>query len=171
MSEVIWNNILATGYLVTWIVTLVWYQRKSHTFDGGTAIMSTYIMYAIFSLLTLNDYMFSDLFLPLKVFPYIYLYCMLMIALSPAIYIHHKPVREIESPQTSILAITSIIIIISSILLVPDIIANFGTGFVKLFTETDAGKDAYMEQAKDAEDAGSGISNIPDQRWNDKSGS
>ena len=90
MSQVIWDNILTTGYLVTWIVTLVWYQRKSHTFDGGTAIMSTYIMYAIFSLLTLNDYMFSDLFLPLKVFPYIYLYCMLMIALSPAIYIHHK---------------------------------------------------------------------------------
>ena len=161
MSQVIWDNILTTGYLVTWIVTLVWYQRKSHTLDGGTAIMSTYIMYAIFSLLTLNDYMFSDLFLPLKVFPYIYLYCMLMVALSPAIYIHHKPVREIESPQTSILAITSIIIIISSILLVPDIIANFGTGFVKLFTEADAGKDAYMEQIEEAEDAGSGISNIP----------
>ena len=161
MSQVIWDNILTTGYLVTWIVTLVWYQRKSHTLDGGTAIMSTYIMYAVFSLLTLNDYMFSDLFLPLKVFPYIYLYCMLMVALSPAIYIHHKPVREIESPQTSILAITSIIIIISSILLVPDIIANFGTGFVKLFTETDAGKDAYMEQIEEAEDAGSGISNIP----------
>ena len=161
MSQVIWDNILTTGYLVTWIVTLVWYQRKSHKLDGGTAVMATYIMYAVFSLLTLNDYMFSDLYLPLKVFPYIYLYCMLMIALSPTIYIHLKPVREIEPPHTSILAITSIIIIISSILLVPDIIANFGTGLVKLFTDTDAGKDAYMEQAKEAEDTGSGISNIP----------
>lgn len=161
MSQVIWDNVLTSGYLMTWIVTLVWYQRKSHTLDGGTAIMATYIMYAVFSLLTLNDYMFSDLFLPLKVFPYIYLYCMLMIALSPAIYIHLKPVREIESPKTSILAVTSIIIIICSILLVPDIIANFGIGFVKLFTEADAGKDAYMEQIEEAEDAGSGISNIP----------
>ena len=161
MSEVIWNNILATGYLVTWIVTLIWYQHKSHKLDGGTAIMATYIMYAVFSLLTLNDFLFADMYLPLKVFPYIYLYCMLMIALSPAIYIHHKSVKEIESPHTSVLAITSIIIISSSILLVPDIVANFGTGFVQLFTETDAGKDAYMEQIKDAEDAGSGISNIP----------
>ena len=33
--------------------------------------------------------------------------------------------------------------------------------FLKLFTDTDAGKDAYMEQAKEAEDTGSGISNIP----------
>ena len=72
MSEVIWNNILATGYLLIWIMTLVWYQYKSRTFDGGTAVMSTYILYAIFSLLTLNDIMFSDFYLPLKIFPYIY---------------------------------------------------------------------------------------------------
>lgn len=161
MSEVIWNNILATGYLVTWIVTLIWYQHKSHKLDGGTAIIATYIMYAVFSLLTLNDYMFSDLFLPLKVFPYIYLYCMLMVALSPIVYIHLSPIKKIDQPNTRIPGITSIIIIMSSVLLLPDIIANFGTGFVKLFTETDAGKDAYMEQIKDAEDAGSGISSIP----------
>lgn len=161
MSEVIWNNILATGYLLIWIMTLVWYQYKSRTFDGGTAVMSTYILYAIFSLLTLNDIMFSDFYLPLKIFPYIYLYGMLMLALSPTIYIHLNPVLSIEHPHTRILSITSLIIIISSVLLLPDIIANFGTGFIKLFTETDAGKDAYMEQIEEAEDAGSGISNIP----------
>ena len=161
MSEVTWNNILATGYLLTWIMTLIWYQYKSRTIDGGTAVMSTYVLYAIFSLLTLNDIMFEDFYLPLQLFPYIYLYVMLMTALSPTIYTHLNPVDTIEHPQTRILGITSILIIVSSVLLIPDIIANFGTGFVKLFTETDAGKDAYMEQIEEAEDAGSGISNIP----------
>ena len=88
MSEVTWNNILATGYLLTWIMTLIWYQYKSRTIDGGTAVMSTYVLYAIFSLFSLNDVMFADFYLPLKVFPYIYLYVMLMVALSPTIYIH-----------------------------------------------------------------------------------
>ena len=161
MSEVAWNNILATSYLLVWIMTLVWYQYKSRTIDGGTAVMSTYVLYAIFSLLTLNDIMFEDFYLPLQLFPYIYLYVMLMTALSPTIYSHLNPVDTIEHPQTRILGITSILIIVSSVLLIPDIIANFGTGFVKLFTETDAGKDAYMEQIEEAEDAGSGISNIP----------
>lgn len=161
MSEVTWNNILATGYLLTWIMTLIWYQYKSRTIDGGTAVMSTYVLYAIFSLLTLNDIMFEDFYLPLQLFPYIYLYVMLMTALSPTIYTHLNPVDTIEHPQTRILGITSILIIVSSVLLIPDIIANFGTGFIKLFTETDAGKDAYMEQIEEAEDAGSGISNIP----------
>ena len=161
MSEVTWNNILATGYLLTWIMTLIWYQYKSRTIDGGTAVMSTYVLYAIFSLLTLNDIMFEDFYLPLKLFPYIYLYVMLMTALSPTIYIHLNPVKNIEQPQTNILGIISVIIIISSVLLVPDIIANFGTGLVKLFTETDAGKDAYMEHIEEDKEAGSGISNIP----------
>ena len=161
MSEVTWNNILATGYLLTWIMTLIWYQYKSRTIDGGTAVMSTYVLYAIFSLLTLNDIMFEDFYLPLQLFPYIYLYVMLITALSPTIYTHLNPFDTIEHPQTRILGITSILIIVSSVLLIPDIIANFGTGFVKLFTETDAGKDAYMEQIEEAEDAGSGISNIP----------
>ena len=138
MSEVTWNNILATGYLLTWIMTLIWYQYKSRTIDGGTAVMSTYVLYAI-----------------------IYLYVMLMVALSPTIYIHLNPVKNIEQPQTNILGIISVIIIISSVLLVPDIIANFGTGLVKLFTETDAGKDAYMEHIEEDKEAGSGISNIP----------
>ena len=48
MSEVTWNNILATGYLLTWIMTLIWYQYKSRTIDGGTAVMSTYVLYAIY---------------------------------------------------------------------------------------------------------------------------
>ena len=51
-------------------------------------------------------------------------------------------------------------IIICGLLIIPDIISNFDTGFVKLFTDADAGKDAYMESAKGAEDTGSGISNI-----------
>lgn len=161
MSEVTWNNILATGYLLTWIMTLIWYQYKSRTIDGGTAVMSTYVLYAIFSLFSLNDVMFADFYLPLKVFPYIYLYVMLMVALSPTIYIHLNPVKNIEQPQTNILGIISVMIIISSVLLVPDIIANFGTGLVKLFTETDAGKDAYMEHIEEDKEAGSGISNIP----------
>ena len=43
MSEVTWNNILATGYLLTWIMTLIWYQYKSRTIDGASATISLYI--------------------------------------------------------------------------------------------------------------------------------
>ncbi len=161
MSQIVWDNILATFYLLLWVVTLVWYQSKSKRLDGGTAIIGSYILYAIFSLLTLNDELFNFLFNPLKLFPYLFLYAMLMIALSPAIYTHFHPSHTIEEPHTRMLNAIAVLIIVCSILLVPYIAENFSSGLVKLFTDADAGKDAYMEQAEGASDSGSGISNIP----------
>lgn len=161
MSQTVLDNILATSYLLCWVVTLVWYQWKSRVLDGGTAIIGTYILYAVFSLLTLNDPLFSYLFKPLSVFPYIFLFVMLLLALSPVIFIHTHPVKGIENPHTRILTIISIMIVGCSILLIPKIIENFSSGIVKLFIDSDAGKDAYAELSEGAEDVGSGISNIP----------
>ena len=161
MSQTVLDNILATSYLLCWVVTLVWYQWKSRVLDGGTAIIGTYILYAVFSLLTLNDPLFSYSFKPLSVFPYIFLFVMLLLALSPVIFIHTHPVKGIENPHTRILTIISIMIVGFSILLIPKIIENFSSGIVKLFIDSDAGKDAYAELSEGAEDVGSGISNIP----------
>lgn len=161
MNASLTNSALAGGYLAVWILTLVWYQMKEHSSDGGTAVIMTYIAYAAFSLLTIINPLFSTLFEPLRVFPYIYLYSMMMIALMPLISSHLHPADRIEKPETRILRLTSCIIIIASILLLPDIIQNFGTGVVKLFTDAEAGKEAYMEQSSNAEDAGGSISNIP----------
>lgn len=155
------NNILAATYLLMWILTLIWYQAKERSADGGTAIIVTYILYAIFSILSLNDSFFSMAYNPLKPFPYIYLYVMMMIALSPLIYNHLHPTSTIVAPETRMLHIIAWVIIICSVIMLPHIIQNFGTGFIKLFTDADAGKDAYMEQLDNAEDSGSGISNLP----------
>ena len=86
---------------------------------------------------------------------------MMMLALLPIINNHFHPTTKIEDPNTRILNYLSIMIIICGLLLIPNIISNFGTGIVKLFTDADAGKDAYMESAKGAEDTGAAISNIP----------
>lgn len=161
MSQIVWDNILATSYLLMWVGTLFWYQYKSRRFDGGTAIMATYILYAIFSLITLNDDMFNSLYNPLEFLPYLFLYGMLMIALSPAIYTHLHPATSIEEPHSRILSFLALVIIACSILIIPYIVENFSSGIVKLFIESDAGKEAYMEQSLEAADAGFGISNIP----------
>ena len=161
MSEALSNNIICAGYLLLWILTFIGYHILRFKTDGGSAIMLTYIIYAIFSLFSINDFLFGDMYLPLTVLPFIYLYLMLMIALSPAIYVHFHPTNKIEDPNSRIPHLVSIIIIIASFLLLPDILSNFADGFVKLFTDVDAGKDAYSEQIEEVQDGGgSGISNL-----------
>jgi len=161
MSQSFVDNLLACLYLLVWVLTFIWYQYRRNVWDGGSAIMGTYILYAIISIFSINDYMFNFTYEPLRVFPYIYLYMMLMVALSPTIYMHMQPVKGIRDSHSRILVPLSILIIICSLMLLPGITSNFGEGILKLFTDSDAGKDAYEEQLEGSSDAGSVITNIP----------
>ncbi|MBQ6210905.1 MAG: oligosaccharide repeat unit polymerase [Prevotella sp.] len=161
MTQSLSDNILCSLYLLVWVATLAWYQYKNHSIDAGTAIISSYVVYAAFSLLSLNDTFFVIAYNPLKLFPYIYLYVMLMIALSPTIYHHLHPPKSIVEPHTRILTVIACIVIIMAILQIPDVISNFGSGILKLFIDSDAGNDAYMEQVEGVIDSGKTIGNIP----------
>ena len=161
MQDTTINNILACSYLLLWVATFIWYHFKHHSIDAGSGIIFMYILYGIISIDSLNDPIFSMSFNNLTLFPYIYLYGMMMLALLPIINNHFHPTIKIEDPNTRMLNYLSILIIICGFLLIPNIISNFGTGIVKLFTDADAGKDAYLESAKGAEDTGAAISNIP----------
>jgi len=150
--------VLASLYLVVWILTLVWYQYRNRQIDAGSAIMASYIGYAIFSLLTLADDFF--IYDKLRLFPYIYLYTMLMIALTPTIYHHLSPPERIEPPRTRVLLIPCVIVIVCGFLQLPGLISNFGEGVVGLFTNADAGQEAYSERLEEASDAGTKINNL-----------
>ena len=166
MSQIVYDNILASLYLLVWIVTFVVLHRKHRRLDAMSAIMLMYIIYNVFSLLTINDPLFSMTFEPLTVFPYIYLYMMLMVALSPAIYFHNNEPKGIEYEETRVMKPFCWMVIICAVIIIPDIVGNFNEGIVKLFTDSDAGKDAYSEQLSEASDKGSSISNIPSVIFN-----
>ena len=164
MKPTLADNILVVLYFLLWVVTFILYHRKNRNLDGGSVIIGSYFCYAFFSILTLNNPItFWDYYdyHHLTVFPFIYLFVMLIIALSPAIRYHNNPAVQIEAPSSFILYALSAIIILSALLLFPNVIANLGDGLVKLLTDTDAGKDAYEEQLQNAADSGSGIANIP----------
>ena len=135
MSEIVSNNILSISYLFVWILTFIWYHHKKMVLDTGSVIMFMYILYAFFSVLSINDPLFSEAYKPLKLFPYIYLYTMLMIALSPIIIHHNHPSESIENPNTRILVIIGCIIVFSAILMIPGIITQANKGILNLFVD------------------------------------
>lgn len=161
MSELLYNNILTIGYLLLWILTLAWYHVKRNTFDSGSFIMVMYIIYAIFSVLVINDSLFSVAFAPLTLFPFIYLYVMMMIALVPVINNHLNPTTVIEPANTRLLKWLSIIIIICSVLQLPQIISNSSAGIGQILVDEGAGKEVYEETTSNASDSGGAIRNLP----------
>jgi len=158
------DNLLAVGYLVIWVLTLIWYHRRQKNVDAGSMVIGSYIAYAVFSIVTLNDDLFSLEYEHLALFPFLYLYVMLLIALSPAIFLHFNQPEKIENPHSRTLYIPCVILIVCSLFLLPDILK--GGGIVELVTDTDAGKIAYLEQLADKEDSGSTIRNLPSVVFN-----
>ena len=164
MEQIVYDNILMVAYLLLWVLTFAWYQHKGHAVDAGSAIILSYVGYAFFSILTYNEpieILVTYIYDPLRLFPFIYLYIMLMIALSPIIYHHIHPVKKIDSPHSRIFKILGLLSICCAVVLIPSIIGNFREGLVMLFLDNDAGKDAYEEQLKGAQDSGSAIRNLP----------
>ncbi len=163
MNPTLTDNILVIAYFLLWVLALFLYQRKNRQLDAGSAIILTYVCYAFFSILTLNrPITFLDYYdyNHLTLFPFLYLFVMLLIALSPAIAYHSRPASRIEEPNTRIFYLIAAVSILSALFLLPNIIMNLGDGLLKLLTDTDAGKDAYEEQLENASDAGGTISNL-----------
>lgn len=163
MSVIESNYILSAFLILLWVITLIWYQRKNKNFDAGSFIIVMYIIYAVFSIMTINDDSIPQLtnYEPLTLFPYLYLYVMMMIALTPAIYHHTNSTDSIEYPQSNILRIIATIIIVIAILNLPGIVSDFRNGLMSIFTDAEAGKKAYMEQIDNASNVGGAIRNIP----------
>lgn len=113
--------------------------------------------------MTINDDSIPQLtnYEPLTLFPYLYLYTMMMIALTPAIYQHTNPTDRIDYPKTNILRIIAFIIIVVAILNLPGIVSDFRNGLMSIFTDAEAGKKAYMEQIDNASNVGGAIRNLP----------
>ena len=72
MSET--NFIYAFGYFFMWVLTFIAYHFFNKKIDSGSAIIATYVLYAIFSIMVIQDPIFGALYKPLEIFPYLYLY-------------------------------------------------------------------------------------------------
>ena len=161
------DNLLAFGYMMVWVLTLIWYHKRYKNIDAGSMVIGSYVAYAFFSIVTLNDDLFNIEYEHLSFFPFLFLYIMLMIALSPVIYLHFNQPENIENPYSKSLYIPCVIIIICVIFLLPDALSGgTGGGVVQLLTDTEAGKTAYLEQLANKEDSGSTIRNLPSVIFN-----
>lgn len=160
------DNLLSVGYMMIWVLTFIWYHYRHKSIDAGSMVIGSYVAYAFFSVVTLNDDLFNIEYDHLELFPFLYLYTMLMMALSPAIYFHFYQPEKIENPYSKTLYIPCVILIVCALFLLPDAFSGSGGGIVQLLTDTEAGQKAYLEQLADKEDSGNGIRNLPSVVFN-----
>lgn len=154
------SNICLVLYLSAWIVTIVAYQKKKKHFDAGSVLLCSYLLYSIVSLLLYNSPFYT--FDRIRLFPFIYLYFMLMLAFSPILKYDVYKIKEIKKPTTIFLNTVCIIFIVSSLVQLPTIISDIAFSIIKLLTDPAGGQELYNAAMSNSYSIGDGnISNFP----------
>lgn len=151
------DAILVLIYLLAWIVTFIVRYRKKRSIDAGSFLVLSYIIYAVFSLLLVGS---SRDFLPLKLFPFIYLYIMLLIGMMPVLKFRSTEGILIKNPSITVINTLSLIFIVSTLFYFPHNVSRMTDGLTKMMLDSSYGMDMYNESMHLTENSGHGISNL-----------
>lgn len=128
-------------YMIAWLVVFFIYYRKKATFGAGNFIILTYLIYSIASIL-LNSFYNDGEYGGLTLFPFLYLFIMLLISLQPVL--KHNEKCTIQHPSENIIDLFAWTYVISSIVVLPDIILKLQEGIVYILTVESGAEELYL---------------------------
>ncbi len=142
------------------LVTLLVYQSKRRTFDSGTALLGSYFLYSVCSIVLyqIQYYPFQEpTFLP-----FVYLYCMLMIAFYPVLRFRDTDVDTMSKPSHALLVPLCLVFVAAALVQLPETISAFSENIVILLFLPTGGLDLYNDAMSDSYAIGDGsIANLP----------
>lgn len=154
------SNTYLLIYIIVWVITLIVYQKKAKVFGAGSLLLVSYLLYSIASLVLFNNPYYRDSFNELKIFPFVYLYVMLLVASLPVLQYNKSNITEIQRPSDILFNIFIFVFIASSFVGLLDIRTNISK-IISMFFDSAVGQTLYSEAMADGFDAGYAVSNVP----------
>lgn len=143
-----WNIILLYFNAFLWLFTFGLYQYKRKIFGLGSAIL---LLYTVIAVMGIHLFLYhperKTMFIDLKLFPYLYLYAMMMIIMYPIFRIDRNKSVQIIHPSYSLFNMICILLVLLSLYRIQEIFTDIREGLVLLFQDPDAGLDAYNKGA------------------------
>lgn len=129
--------------------------------DAGNVIIASYVLYAALAWKLYNMPQPYWDFLPMRFFPFVYLFLMLLLALWPVLRFDSRQITSIEQPSSFVLHTTAGLITCFALVQIPSILQLLHEGgLMQILTNPDMGQEKYLESIQEAGESGSGISNL-----------
>ena len=154
------TSIYLIVYTFAWLVSFYFYYKKVNKNGAAGYVIMLNLALSLFSLILFNDKEYISYFNSLAIFPFIYLFVISIIILSPLYSYDLKNANIMLGANKKIILVISIIFIASSIISVPSIISNFSTGISNMLSDNMVGSELYLESLDAVEQTGSGITNL-----------
>lgn len=154
------SNFCLFFYIALWIITLVVYKKHHKNFDVGLFSILLYLLFAFCSLFLFNSERGQDDYNELELFPFIYLFILLVISLIPIFIYSRHDQSKIVHPDRFVLNSIACIFIISTIARIPYLLETAPQGIFLLLTDSEYGADMYEEMAQNYSNGGQGDINL-----------
>ena len=132
-------------YIFLWGFVLLKYLRRQKVFGAGGLLITSYLIFAIAAWALYTNPFSAGSFKELHLFPFLYLFMMLLIASLPIIQYDYGNIPMISRPNIGIINIFSYIYIVATFVQLPDTLSNMGEGIAKIITDPTAGAELYTE--------------------------
>lgn len=155
-----WSYIISCIYILAWFIAFFVYQNRQKSFNVVSLILFVELALSVISMLLYSSPLshYNDL----KIFPYIYLYTLIMISIVPIAKVPFRNIQAIYKPSDIFINIFCIIFILAACLQIPGTILNFRTGLLTMLFDISLGSEMYSENLSKADMVGDGaISNLP----------
>ena len=142
-----WSNICLIIYFLAWLFTFIAYQKKRKIFDAGSFLLVSYTLFAFLSWMLFNNPDFGYGYKPIHLFPFFYLYIMLLMATSTVLKYDTRKIDRIQKPPYIFSLVVAIFFVITSLALFPSSISHFSEGIMKMMVDDAVGESLYQESA------------------------
>lgn len=139
-----WSDFCLAANALIWVSAFIIYQYRTRHFGVGSGIL---LLYAVISVLAIDLYHseLSYMFEKLALFPFIYLFLMILLASSPILTLEEKQIKRIKAPDIRLFNIVCIAIIIFAICRMPRTIMAIRENLMQILLDETAGAELYHE--------------------------
>jgi oligosaccharide repeat unit polymerase len=155
--EIVWLY----ANIALWGGVIVYYWRKQKSFGANILILLTYLGYSIVSLILYK--MTYPEYKGITLFPFVFLFSMVLIALRPVTKFSSSRIDNIIQPNNKIFTAFLAFFAICSLISLLRALPQMRTGIFMILTDAAAGQDIYDESMSGATQIGNGTSlmNLP----------
>lgn len=148
MSEHDWSNFYLIINVFLWVTTFCIYQYKTRYFGVGSALLLLYTGISISAIHIFNSDEYSYLYNELTLFPFVYLFGMIVLVSSPILSLKESQLKEIEPPSKLLLNTVCVCIIILVLVSLPNTILTIRENILLIILDEGAGKELYSSSAE-----------------------
>lgn len=146
--------------VLLYVAAFIVYQRKRKKLTVVSALILFYGLSAIVALHLFDNPFNSRKYNDLTLFPFIYLFIMLALALSPLLKVDKIKYKEIKPPSDIVYNIFCIVVILIMVSTLRNSFSTFGATLTNMIINESAGADIYSNMNFSSKSSGYGISNL-----------